>query len=116
MSEQEAIDVAVTDAPEAERFELRVDGELAGFLSYRRRRTLIALDHTQVDPRFEGRGLAGRLVRGALDHAREEGLDVLPFCTFAWGWIARHREYVDLVPAAQRAQFDLDKETPDADR
>jgi uncharacterized protein len=99
--------IVVTDAPERKRFEVTVDGELAGFLVYRAKKGLLALIHTEVEERFEGRGLGGRLARFALDQAREGGLAVLPFCPFVNEWIRRHPEYVDLVPPAYRANFDL---------
>lgn len=99
--------IVVTDAADRERFEVTVDGELAGFLDYRARKGLLALVHTEVDDRFEGRGLGGRLARFALDSAREQGLAVLPFCPFVSAWIKRHEEYSDLVPPAYRANFDL---------
>jgi hypothetical protein len=99
--------IVVVDAPERERFEVTVDGDLAGFLVYRSRKGLLALIHTEVDERFEGRGIGGRLARFALDSARDRDLAVLPFCPFVNAWIKRHPEYVDLVPAAYRANFDL---------
>lgn len=100
-------EIVVADAPERRRFEARVDGELAGHLVYRRRPGLLALVHTEVEERFEGRGIGARLARFALDRARAEGLAVLPFCPFVEDWMKRHREYVDLVPATQRASFGL---------
>ncbi len=100
-------EIVVADAPERRRFEESLDGELAGFLVYRARKGLLALIHTEVEDRFEGRGLGGRLARFALGQARERGLAVLPFCPFVNAWIKRHEEYVDLVPAAYRADFDL---------
>ena len=99
--------IVVADASERKRFEVTVDGELAGFLVYRSRKGLLALIHTEVEDRFEGRGLGGRLARFALDQARAEGLAVLPFCPFVNAYVQRHREYVDLVPEAYRRQFDL---------
>lgn len=99
--------IVVTDARERERFEVTVDGELAGFLDYRTRRGLLALVHTEVDDRFEGRGLGGRLARLALEQARKRDLAVFPFCPFVSAWIKRHPEYADLVPAAYRTNFDL---------
>jgi uncharacterized protein len=99
--------IVVADAPDRRRFEVTVDGELAGSLVYREQKGLLALIHTEVEERFEGRGLGGRLARFALDQARAEGLAVLPFCPFVNAWIKRHPEYVDLVPAAYRANFDL---------
>ena|ERR1700750_622976 len=99
--------VRVVDVPDRSRFEVLVDGETAGFAEYRRRPGLIAFVHTLIDPRFEGRGLASDLVSTALSEARREQVAVLPFCPFVRGYIAHHREYVDLVPADLRAQFDL---------
>lgn len=99
--------IVVADAPERNRFEVTVDGELGGFLVYRSRKGLLALVHTEVEDRFGGRGIGGRLARFALDQARADGVAVLPFCPFVNGWIERHAEYADLVPAAYRANFDL---------
>jgi uncharacterized protein len=97
----------VVDNPEEQRFEALLGDEVAGFLQYRARPGLIALNHTEVDARFEGQGLGSRLIAFALDDARERGLAVLPFCPFVNEYIQRHREYVDLVPEDQRAAFDL---------
>jgi len=108
MSSSTAADVVVADVPAHDRFEVRVDSELAGFAEYRRRRQLIAFTHTLIDPRFEGQGLGGRLIRTALDAARAAGLAVLPFCPFVRGYIAAHAaEYLDLVPESQREDFEL---------
>lgn len=99
--------VVVSDAPERNRFIATVDGEQAGFIVYRRKPGLLALIHTEVEERFEGRGIGGRLARFALDKARAESIQVLPFCPFVNAWMKRHPDYQDLVPAAYRANFDL---------
>lgn len=101
------MEITVADNAEAQRYEVTVDGELAGFTQYRRRPELIALVHTEVEPRFEGRGLAGRLIATALDEARADGVAVLPFCPYANAYIQRHLEYADLVPEAFREKFGL---------
>ena len=107
MPETLAADVRVADVPDRSRFEVHVDGEVAGFTEYRRRPGLIAFIHTLTDPRFEGQGLASQLVRTALTEARAHGLSVLPFCPFVRAYIAGHTEYLDLVPEDMRAKFDL---------
>lgn len=90
----------VADAPENKRYEIRVDGEVAGFAEYILTDGLITFTHTEIDPAHEGRGLGGALVRGALDDVRGRDLDVLPLCPFVKGWIQRHPDYTDLVYGA----------------
>lgn len=99
--------IAVTDNAGGERYEIRVDGEQAGFLQYRLRSGLIELVHTEIDEEFEGRGLGSRLISFALDDARDRQLAVLPFCPFVNDYIRRHRQYVDLVPEGRRREFEL---------
>jgi len=53
--------------------------------------------HTVVEPEFEGRGVGGRLARGALDLIRSSGSRVVPLCTFMAAYIERHPDYADLV-------------------
>jgi predicted GNAT family acetyltransferase len=101
------VDARVRDVDERERYEISEDGELAGFVAYHRRPRLIAFVHTEIDPRFEGRGLGSVLVAGALDDARERGLAVLPFCPFVNAYIQHHPEYQDLVPEAFHREFSL---------
>ena len=97
----------VTDNPTEEQFEIRDDGRRAGFVAYEQRGQELLLLHTEIDPRFEGRGLGGRLARQVLDAARERGLAVLPYCPFIRGWIQRHPDYLDLVPTDRRPEFRL---------
>src|SRR3954468_14507547 len=97
--------IEVSDDREAERYVIAVEGEPAGFAQYRDRGRALAFVHTEIDDRFEGQGLGGRLVSAALDDVRSRDLAVLPYCPFVRGYIARHREYLDLVPETQRAQF-----------
>lgn len=94
--------VTVAEAPQRDRFEITVDGELAGFVTYRRKPGLISFLHTEIDDAHQGAGLAGKLVRAALDAARAEGLDVAPYCPYVAGWIGKHPDYLDLVPERHR--------------
>jgi predicted GNAT family acetyltransferase len=96
--------------PQASRYELREGDTVAGFSEYVRSGNVIAFTHTQIDPAFEGQGLGSVLIRGALDDARTAGLAVLPYCPFVRGYIARHHEYLDLVPASERAALGLPTE------
>jgi hypothetical protein len=109
-------DPKVVDNPEASRFELVVDGEVAGFAEYRRTKSSVAFTHTVIEPAYEGRGLGSVLARNALDATREAGFAVLPFCPFIRGYIQRHPAYLDLVPVDRRADFDLVPTSDQPDR
>jgi predicted GNAT family acetyltransferase len=89
--------VTVTDQPDRMRYEVHVDGMLAGFATYRRHDGNVEFLHTEVDEAFEGRGIAGQLARGALDDVRARGLRAVPLCPFIASWIGRHPDYADLV-------------------
>jgi uncharacterized protein len=97
----------VVDNPDRQRYEVFADDELAGFTTYRRRGDRIALNHTEIDSGFEGRGVGSVLVARTLDDLRRRGLAVLPFCPFVKSFIERHRDYADLVPTDDRARFGL---------
>ena len=99
--------VTVLDVPEWARFEIHVDGKLAGFATYRIDPGVITFIHTEIDEAYGGQGLGSTLAQAALDAARARRLGVLPECPFVRRWISRHPEYVDLVPEAERARFQL---------
>ncbi|AMD86630.1 acetyltransferase [Actinomyces radicidentis] len=89
--------VEVTDAKHANRYEARIDGELAGFLEYVVDGDVVTMPHTEVDPRFEGRGAGSALASSALDSVRGVGGRGVPTCSFVASYIERHPEYADLV-------------------
>ncbi len=91
-------DVVVTHNEEAGRFEATVDG-LRSLLAYRRFPDRIVLQHTEVPPPLERKGLAAKLTRTALDFARANHLRVVPSCPYVSGFLRKHREYQDLVSA-----------------
>jgi len=91
--------VTVTDRPNELRYDIEVDGEVAGFLLYRVEPGVLELVHTDVDPKWEGKGVGGALVKGALDDIRARDLKIRPFCPFVRAYLRRHPEYQDLVAA-----------------
>ncbi len=97
----------VRDNRDRSRFEILVDGEVAGYADYRLREGRVTFTHTEVDDDHEGDGLGSTLVRHGLDAARAAGLAVYPSCPFTADWIKRHPEYVELVPEGVRATYDL---------
>ena len=96
----------VTDDPAENRFELHVDGELAGFAQYVRRGGRLVFMHTEIGQAFGGRGLGGVLAAGALDAVRAEGARAVPLCPFVAAYIDKHPAYADLVDHELLARFD----------
>lgn len=87
---------AVRNDRTASRFVLDVDGATAVAV-YRRDGDHIIFTHTQVPEALAGQGIGGRLIRAALDSAREDGLTIVPQCSFVRHFIDTHPEYQDLV-------------------
>jgi predicted GNAT family acetyltransferase len=89
--------IEVVDDPAKSRFEILMDGQVAGFADYQLRGAKIVLTHTEVAPEHTGQGLAGKLVKHALEASRDAGLRVVPLCPYVATYIERHPEYQDLV-------------------
>jgi predicted GNAT family acetyltransferase len=94
----------VRNNPEERRYEVWADGKLAGFAQYQHSEELVIFTHTEVGSEYKGQGLAGALVRGALDDVREEGsYRVVPLCPFVKRWLGRHPDYASLVYGAPKS-------------
>lgn len=89
--------ITVTDAPDARRFEARVDGQLTGFITYRQAGGTLVLVHTEVAAESRGKGVGGQLAAGALQLVRERGQKIRIRCQFLAGYVERHPEYGDLL-------------------
>lgn len=87
---------AVRDNSALSRFELEAEGATA-FMNYRLLGNVITLDHTETPVAARGRGIASRLVEGALEMARARGLKIVPRCPFVRVYLAKHPEYRDLL-------------------
>lgn len=100
-------DTQVRDNEEVSRYEILIGDRVAGFTEYAMHGTQIDLIHTEVQDEFEGQGVASRLISELLADVRRRGLEAMPYCPFVRKFIAKHDEYLDLVPAEHRAKFGL---------
>jgi predicted GNAT family acetyltransferase len=92
------VDLEVRDEPELGRYEARTGDGLAGYTRYAQGGDdLFVFTHTEVLPDFEGQGVGGTLVRGALDDVRRRGGRIEARCAFVRSWLERHPDYQDLV-------------------
>jgi predicted GNAT family acetyltransferase len=88
--------VDVRHNPQASRFEVRIDEQLAR-CDYRMDGEVMQIFHTEVPPALEGRGIGAALVRAALEHAEAHGMRIRPRCSFVSAYLARHPQYRNLV-------------------
>jgi uncharacterized protein len=59
--------------------------------------TLIIIDHTEVSDALKGKNVGKQLVAAAVDHARKNGLKILPLCTFAKSVFEKTADYHDVL-------------------
>ena len=79
---------------ERRRYELLLDGELAGYAEYRIPRPgRIVFIHTVVLPGHEGQGLGSALAKHVLDDAVARGERIVPRCPFIAAYLRRHEGY-----------------------
>ena len=79
-----------------QRYELAVDGHIAA-THYEIADGVITFVHTEVPPELGGKGIGSKLIKGALDRVRTDGLKVIAQCPFVKGWIDKHADYADLL-------------------
>jgi uncharacterized protein len=96
--------VEVSDSPDEDRYVIKVDGQVAGWLDYHIRGDVFVALHTETDPAYSGQGLASTLVTQVLDRVRASGRRLRPLCPFVVQYLRRHPEYADLVAEDSRAR------------
>ncbi|MCC6380892.1 MAG: N-acetyltransferase [Dehalococcoidia bacterium] len=89
----------ITDNTAKSRLEIDVHGDVAQ-LEYERMGDYVVCLHTSVPEAFRRQGLGNRLAQHLLEHAREQGLRVVPLCPFVRYYVNRHPEYAAIVAEA----------------
>lgn len=89
--------VTIEHRVDEQRFVVEMDGEEAE-LTYRPVDDgTLEYDHTFVPDAFRGRGVGARLVKHALDYARDQGYTVVPTCPFVTEFAERKPEYKKIL-------------------
>ncbi|MGJ0390494.1 GNAT family N-acetyltransferase [Microbacterium sp. CGR1] len=89
-------DITVTRNDDESRYEIRTDGALAGYAEYQLRPGAIRFIHTELDPAFQGQGLAGILAERALTDAAATGDAIVPLCPYIAKYLTTHE-----IPGAE---------------
>ena len=83
-------DITVLRNDETSRYEIRSDDILAGFAEFDRRPGAMRFLHTEIDPAFQGQGLAGRLAAFVLADAAASGEAIVPLCPYIATYLETH--------------------------
>lgn len=84
-------DTQVVRVDDARRYEIVVDGVVAGFTEFvPDEQGRLVFPHTVIDPAFGGRGLGTVLVGGALADVAARGETVVPVCPFVVRYLEKH--------------------------
>ncbi|KAF2337598.1 GNAT family N-acetyltransferase [Flavobacterium ginsenosidimutans] len=79
-------------------FEAIEDGKEAGKMTYTwAGDSKFIIDHTEVSPDFNGKGVGKKLVMAAVDYARANNLKIIPLCPFAKSVFDKVEEIRDVL-------------------
>lgn len=79
------------------RFSAEVEGGTARLDYSRKDGDTVDFRSTYVPEEARGGGVAAEIVTRGLEWARDNGLTVVPSCSYVAGYLDRHPEYADLV-------------------
>lgn len=92
------MDRELAKEPDAHRYTLRIDGELASSVDYSVTGNSISFTHTFTNPKLRGKGLAGDVVEFAIDDVESTtGYRVIPMCWYVGKWFDEHPERAGLL-------------------
>ncbi|TCO55239.1 GNAT family N-acetyltransferase [Actinocrispum wychmicini] len=80
---------------DANRYEVRVDDQVAGFTEYKVVGDQVVFVHTEIDDGYAGQGLGKVLAAGALDDVVLRGRRIVPVCPFIAKFVVRNKDKYD---------------------
>jgi len=86
----------VVDVPDANRYELLLDGTRVGLADYSIRDGVITVPHVETSPAHRGKNFAARLMSEVLADVRRQGLKIRPLCPYADAYMRRNPATNDL--------------------
>lgn len=79
-------------------FIIQHEDQQAGEMTFTLSGDEITVDHTEVEPEFEGKGLAKKLFLKMIGYARENNLKIVAKCSYVIAQIQKNKEeYADLI-------------------
>jgi len=97
----DALTIAHTRHGDRGRYAIALPDGAEAEMTYRLRASdgAMMIDHTFVPRQYEGKGIALRLVKAAVEDARAGVFAILPICPYVVVQFRRHPEWADLLAA-----------------
>jgi predicted GNAT family acetyltransferase len=87
-----------THEPDAKRYVLRRNGQIASLVDYTVLGDALSMTHTYTNPSMRGQGLAGEIVAFAVDDVEQNTeYHIVPMCWYVEKWFGDHPEKADLL-------------------
>ena len=91
-------DVEIKKDNNSGTFFIRMGNKQAGEMTFRLEGDKMIIDHTEVKPEFEGKGLAKKMFAKMIEYARENKLKVVANCSYVQTQIEKNKEdYADVT-------------------
>lgn len=74
---------------------LQNEEEIGEMTYFRSDDNTIAVNHTRVSSWYEGKGIGKQLMEKCVEFARENGLKIIPVCSFAKAMFERYPNFSD---------------------
>lgn len=87
----------ITRQADPDRFEITIDGTVAGFAAFVDIDDQRVFHHTEIGEEFGGQGLAGKVVQHALEATRAEGKRIVPVCPYVAKFVTKSDEFTDAI-------------------
>lgn len=68
------------------------EAELIGKIKYHKEGTIIYLDSVQVIEKYQGRGMASKMMEQFTTWLKEQNNTAIPICSYAKKWVETHPE------------------------
>jgi len=79
-------------------FYVEMDGAMVAEMVYTKpSEDKMIIEHTEVDPSLEGKGIGKQLVETAVEYARTHNLKIIPLCTFTKAVLDRRPDLRDVL-------------------
>jgi len=90
------MDLEIQHNKERRRFFTFIEGREAYMTYMNDGDNVLIFDHTYVPFSLRGQNIAAKIVRHALDYARENNFKVVPSCSYVRAYIEKNKQYGDL--------------------